>query len=115
MIGLGEDELICDLAEVYSIYDYRSYSPKLISTLAVGLGVNSRIRAKQMGITTPLDTLILAAISDNVSNYIWALGGRNGNAPGTFVKNLLQTEEAQPKKYVSYSEEELLNKLYKGE
>jgi len=84
--------------------------------LAVGLGVNSRIRSKQMELPTDLTTIIIAGISDNISNYMWSLGGAVGDAPGTLVKRLFQEEtEETPKRYKSFtSEEELLNTLYKG-
>lgn len=117
MIRLGEDELICDLAEVYSIYDYKSYPVKLIATLAVGLGLNSRIKSKQMELPVGLDTILLATISDNLSNYMWYLSGCKGDPPGTFVKRLLNEEEPQEEgKYKSFSDEdELLQTLYKGD
>lgn len=117
MINLGEEELICDLAEVYSIYDYKAYSPKLISTLAVGLGVNTRIRMKQMNAPVELNTLLLAVLCDNFSNYIWAMGGRKGKAPGVFVQKLYGEENAEKSKYKGFSDENALRKyLYnKGE
>lgn len=49
MIEEGEDELICDFAETYNIYDYRSFPIELIATLANGLRSDSRIRMKLSG------------------------------------------------------------------
>lgn len=35
MLNLSEDALICDFAETYHIYDYRSLPLRLVATLAV--------------------------------------------------------------------------------
>lgn len=49
MIGFDENALICDFAEVYNIYDYRSLPVRLAATLAAGLREDSRIRMKLRG------------------------------------------------------------------
>lgn len=67
MIKLDEDALICDLAETYHIYDYRSLPVKLVATLSAGLRDNSRIKLKAAGSPVELETIILAAIADNLS------------------------------------------------
>ena len=46
MIEKGEDELICDFAETYNIYDYKAFPIEFIATLACGLRTDSRIRMK---------------------------------------------------------------------
>lgn len=43
MISICEDELICDMAEYYRIYDYRKYDALYIATLTFGLRRNSRV------------------------------------------------------------------------
>lgn len=67
MIQLDEDALICDLAETYQIYDYRSLPVKLVATLSAGLRDDSRIKLKAAGTSVGLDTTILAAIADNLT------------------------------------------------
>ena len=67
MINLDESALICDLAETYHIYDYRSLPVKLVATLSAGLRDNSRIKLKAAGSPVGLETVILAAIADNLS------------------------------------------------
>lgn len=44
MIAKDEDALICDLAETYRIFDYRSLPLKTVATFSVGLRENSRIK-----------------------------------------------------------------------
>ncbi len=67
MIGFDEDALICDLAETYQIYDYRSLPVRLVATLSAGLRDNSRIKLKAAGASVDLETIILAAVADNLT------------------------------------------------
>lgn len=72
MIALDEDALICDLAETYHIFDYRSLPARRVAAFAVGLRENSRIRMKLAGVNCPTDTLLLAAAVDRLSLLWWA-------------------------------------------
>ena len=66
MISFDEDALICDLAETYQIYDYRSLPVKLVATLAAGLRDNSRIKLLASGLKVNQDTILLAGIADRI-------------------------------------------------
>lgn len=72
MVAAGEDDLICDLAEVYHIYDWRSIPVKLAATLAAGLPDNSRSIRRLTGLPCGMDTLLLAAIADRLSLLVWS-------------------------------------------
>lgn len=72
MVSVDENALICDFAETYHIYDWRSLDVKYASTLASGLRNNSRIKMKMSGIEYPLDTLFLASAVDRLSYLVWA-------------------------------------------
>ena len=80
MIAIDEDALRCDLAEIYHIYDYKSLPALLVATFSVGLRDDSRIKMKMCGAKAPLNTLILALLTDRIGNMIWSLteDGRNG-------------------------------------
>ena len=67
MINLDEDALICDLAETYRIYDYRSLPVKLVATLSAGLRDNSRIKLRIADSPVSLETFILASVADNLT------------------------------------------------
>lgn len=71
MIATDEDALICDLAEIYQIYDYRALPPKTVATLCFGLSPDSRIKSKQAGLTVPLSTFLLAQEVDLLSMLVW--------------------------------------------
>lgn len=78
MIDLDEDALICDFAETYHIYDYRSLPASMAATLAVGLRDDSRIKRKiiqeESGLRVSSTELLLSILIDRVS-AIGAVGG----------------------------------------
>ena len=43
MISRHEDDLICDMAEVYHIYDMRALPLRKLAVLACGLSADSRV------------------------------------------------------------------------
>lgn len=67
MLNFDEDALICDLAETYHIYDYRSLPVKLVATLSAGLRENSRIKLRASESPVSVETIILASIADNLT------------------------------------------------
>ena len=69
MVNFDEDALICDLAETYQIYDYRSLPVKLVATLSAGLRDTSRIKMAAAGVPATQDTLLLATIADRVEAF----------------------------------------------
>lgn len=71
MIKLDENALVCDLAETYQIYDYKQLPPTRVAVFAFGLRDNSRIKMNLSGHIVPIDTLLLAGISDRLSTLVW--------------------------------------------
>ena len=71
MIKTDEESLICDFAETYSIYNYKSLPLKLVATWASGLSGDSRIKRKLSGLNHSIDTLLLACIVDRLSLLLW--------------------------------------------
>ena len=86
MIELGEDALICDLAETYQIFDYRSLPVQLVATLSAGLRDESRIKLKAAGLPVSLETIILAAIADNLTMLRAGMDKRNRGKPFLFTE-----------------------------
>ena len=89
MIRLDEDALICDLAETYHVFDYRSLPIKTAATLAAGLRDNSRIRLKAAGVPVGLDSILLAQIADRVEAFRYGFTDHKGKEPESLVKILL--------------------------
>ena len=91
MITVGEDELICDLAETYGIYEYRVYSPLYIGTLAAGLRDDSRIKMKVSGERLSISQLLAAMTVDKLANLVWMQskdGVKGRNKPVSVVEQL---------------------------
>ena len=85
MIELDEDALVCDLAETYQIYDYRSLPVRLVATLSAGLRDNARIKLKAAETPVSLETIILAAIADNLTMLRAGMDRRNRGKPFLFT------------------------------
>lgn len=103
MIALDEDALICDFAEFYHIYDYKSLDVDYAATLANGLRECSRIKHKLMGLEVNVDTLLLAHIADNtaINFYAKTKDAKAGmNKPKSMVEALLaRKKEKQYKQF----------------
>lgn len=94
MIKAGEQELICDLAETYHIFDYRSLPVSLVATLCAGLGDNSRIIKKLRGEKYPRDLVILAAIADRLAILHASICGIKEKPP-LFTEAMFPDESAE--------------------
>lgn len=107
MIASDEDALICDLAETYQIYDYRSLPPSVIATFSIGLRDNSRIKLKMSGNKYPLETILLASAVDKLSLLVWAKSKdaeKGRNRPHSIVESLLEINK--PREYLTFSSAE---------
>ncbi len=71
MIQSDEDNLICDFAETYGIFDYRSLPPLTVAILAIGLRDNSRIKMSVSDVHITLDQALLANIADSLRFIAW--------------------------------------------
>lgn len=97
MISVDEDALICDFAETYGIYDYRSLPVRLAATLSYGLRDNSRIKLKLSGSNVPFETLLLAGAYDRLSFLSWCKteDAKTGmNRPVSVVNKLTGKQDA---------------------
>ena len=95
MINFDEDALICDLAETYQIYDYRSLPVKLVATLSAGLRDDSRIKMAAAGATARQDILLLATIADRVEAFRYGFSSdaeKGINQPPSLVDVILGRE-----------------------
>lgn len=72
MVRTDEEALICDLAETYHIYDYKTLPAMLVASLAVGLRDDSRIKMKLSGAKAPTEIILLASMVDKLNLLVWA-------------------------------------------
>ena len=109
LITLGEDLLICDLAETYGIYDMETFKPSYIGTLAEGLREDSRIKMKQAGLTITIDQMVAAYAADKIANIVWMLSddGQKGlNQPKSMLAVLTGKAQAENSNIISYDSPE---------
>jgi len=104
MLGGYREELICDLAETYGIYDYKALPVETLAVLASGLRDDSRVRQKMGGVKASPDTLLLAKIYDVTNYLLWtqtedATKGRN--AP-ELLSNKFVIEDESTKEYKGF-------------
>ena len=108
MLSAGKDELICDLAETYGVYDYKQLPPKTVAAYAVGLKDDSRIKLKLSGMNVSTNTLLLAQIADALNILVWmnSKDCRNkSKRPKSLVEALMNPkQDEKPMKFESGAE-----------
>ena len=115
MIELDEDALICDLAETYHIFDYRSLPVKLAATLSAGLRDDSRIKLKAAESAVGLETIILAVIADNLT-LLRASMGKDKAKPFLFTDAInSEKKKEKAKGFKTVEEFEAALKRIRGE
>ena len=98
MVGLDEEALICDFAEAYHVFDWRSLPVKTAAILAVGLGEDSRIMRKISGVPVSINTLLLASIADALHVLVWQNtkdGAKGRNKPTLIAEKLTETPKEE--------------------
>lgn len=103
---MGEDEIICDLAETYKILNYRELSPYLVSTLVLGLNDDSRIKRKLSDSKLSLTEMLLALICDALHFLAWTKtksAQKNQNRPESIFKKLMGKENKVKDSLMSFA------------
>lgn len=121
-INQDEEALICDLAEVYNIYDYRQMPPSYIAILAKGLDNDSRIKQSFTGLKVTEDYLLQSLIFDRLNLLLWMFGSSKDNSePISLYEQLINKSKTSESKSGFESGEEfeerrleLLRQLKKG-
>ncbi len=97
MLNLDEDALICDFAEIYNIYDYKSLPLKMVGSLALGLRENSRIKMLMSGQKASTEIMLMSAIVDRLSLLVWQNtedARKNRNRPKSIL-DLIESKEEE--------------------
>lgn len=96
MLKTDKDALVCDLAEVYGIFDFRALPVSLLAALASGLREDSRIKMRLSGSRIPRRDLLLAAAVDRLSLLVWSMSedAKSGtNRPKSLVAAFMEETE----------------------
>lgn len=117
-----KNEVVCDLAQYYGIYDYHAYKPSYIYILVDGLQDDSRFKLKLNGMKTTMDTMLSAIACDYLAKLWWSKtedAGHGRNKPISILSQLLEDNADKNKKDGFNSVEEFNNArsrlLRKGE
>ena len=109
MIKLDEDALICDLAETYQIFDYRQLPLLRVAVFSCGLSEDSRIKMRMSNQIIPMETLLLAGLSDKISVLLWTKtkdGQKGRNRPPMILDAFNQSKTKQRETVVFNSGED---------
>lgn len=93
-----EDEVICDLAETYHIFNYEEIKGRRLATLVCGLRPSSRVMSKMSGLTTSVNECLQAMSVDALNTLVWmqtkdAEKGRN--RPSSIASTFFEKKESQ--------------------
>lgn len=90
------DALTCDIAQTYGITDLQALPIDTLATLAMGLGMDSRVKMAASGMPVPVETILLACIADRLSILIWQNsrdGAKGRNRPSSITESILKTQK----------------------
>lgn len=88
MMSKYPDELTCDMAETYGVFDIKRVPASLVATLAVGLRDDSRVKRAKSETMVDDQIFLLATIADNLRVLTWRMteDGQEGiNPPKLFT------------------------------
>lgn len=100
MLAKYPDELQCDLAETYRIYDWKALPVRTVATLSCGLRENSRVMRAMSGQKQTIDTMLLAAAVDRLSLLVWFQtkdGQKNRKRPPSLTEELTKDRSKEEK------------------
>ena len=99
-----KDELECDMAETYHIFDLRALSVRKLATLALGLSKDSRVMMAMAGAKLTTTEMLLALTVDRVTTLAWMQskdGASGRNRPKSILEEL--TKEKPVKEYQTFA------------
>ena len=111
MMSKFPDELTCDMAETYGIFDIKRVPVQLLATLAVGLRDDSRVKRAASNTTCSDEIILLASIADSLRWKVWSKtedGANNRNRPASimsyYTKPMKQESESDFESFESPDE-----------
>lgn len=105
ILSAARDELICDMAETYHVFDFTALPVRTLAALVFGLGHNSRVWAKLNGYEAKWSDIVLAMIADRLLLLCWFQtedGHKGENRPEMLAPQLLGMSDQSEKKFQTY-------------
>lgn len=95
-MNLCEDEIICDLAETYHIYDYKQLPLYQVAIFVCGLKEDSRTKLIYNNQKVSFEKYMMASMVDSLNFLAWSKtkdASKGRNQPKRFVDILLGKKE----------------------
>ena len=99
-----KDELECDMAETYHIYDLRALPVRKLATLALGLSKDSRVMMAMAGAKLTTTEMLLCLTVDRLTTIAWLQskdGASGRNRPKSILEEL--TKEKPQKDFETFA------------
>ena len=103
-MSVCEDDLICDFAEYYGIYDYRALPADYAATLCAGLREPSRVMMRLAGAKISLREALFARMVDELAFISWTKtkdGQKNRNRPKSVLASLTTEKVVEHESFTS--------------
>lgn len=99
-----KDELECDMAETYHIFDLRALPVRKLATLALGLSKDSRTMMAMAGAKLTTTETLLCLTVDRLTTLAW-LQSKDGATGRNRPKSILEemTKEKPQREYETFS------------
>lgn len=121
MLYVGEDELTCDMAEVYHIYITDWYDPPFplsyLARLVSGLSNDSRIKRKIANVKLTLEESLQAIMVDKLSILIWQKtkdGAKGRHIPESIYRKLMGLDDKPKDDLEKFTTEDDFEEWYKS-
>lgn len=121
MLYVGEDELTCDMAEVYHIYITDWYDPPFplsyLARLVSGLSNDSRIKRKIANVKLTLEESLQAIMVDKLSILIWQKtkdGAKGRHIPESIYRKLMGLDDKPKDDLEKFTTEDDFEEWYRS-
>lgn len=91
------DELECDMAQYYHLYDYKSLPARKVETFLCGLDSSSRVKRRLNSVGGSFSEILLALIFDRLQWLCWSQtkdGQKGVNVPQSIAEKLIGKSES---------------------
>jgi len=102
--------MLCDFAEYYHIYDYKALPVETQAALLFGLSTNSRTKRAIVGMKYDQETLLLAAILDDLRLILWQRSKKGTKKPESILKAMTEPEKKEKKEIMTFATPEEFEK-----
>lgn len=104
-LAIYRDEIVCDLAETYHVFDIAALPVLTVAQLVFGLRADSRVKMKMSNARYTDDQLVQAMICDHLAWLCWTKtksAERGRNAPKSLYKLMAGIDEQTKKECVAF-------------